>query len=238
MAALVFIHGAWHGGWCWEPFAEILRAQGHAVAAPDMPGKGGLADYAAHALEAVCTLPEPPILVGHSQGGMVCTAAAEQSPERIRGLVYLAAFLPRAGQSIVDILRENKVKMPLPYLNISPDKSQTTAKLEVMEDYFYHDCPRDFLLRAQAAVRPEPMALSLESVAITAERFGRLPRAYIECLQDRAIPLALQRAMQAATPCRPVLSLDTGHLPFLADPEGLAAALQRAIAEMPLPSTH
>lgn len=238
MAALVFIHGAWHYGWCWQPLAEILRALGHAVAAPDMPGQGGLADYAAQALEAVCALPEPAILVGHSQGGMVCTAVAEQAMERICGLVYLAAFLPRSGQSIADILRENKVKMPLPYLNVSPDKSQTTAKLEVMEEYLYHDCAREFLLRAQATARPEPMALSLESVAATAERFGSLPRAYIECLRDRAIPLALQRAMHAATPCRPVLGMDTGHLPFLVDPEGLAAALQRAIGEMPLPSTH
>jgi len=238
MAALLFIHGAWHGGWCWEPLANLLRAQGHIVAAPDMPGTGGLADYTACALEALRALPEPPILVGHSQGGLVITAVAEQAPNEIRGLVYVCAFLPRPGQSISGILRENNVKMPLPFVNVSDDRLWTSVKPGAMEEYIYHDCPRDSLLRAQSAVRPEPAALSKDSIDTTAARFGRLPRAYIECLRDRVIPLPVQRAMHAATPCRPVLSMDTGHAPFCSDPSTLAAVLQRAMAEMPLPSTH
>lgn len=238
MAALLFIHGAWHGGWCWEPLVRLLRGQGHSIAAPDMPGSGGLDDYTACALDALRKLSEPPLVVGHSQGGVVITALAEQAPEEIRGLVYLCAFLPRAGQSISGILRENGVKMPLPFVHVSDDRRWTFLKPEAMEEYIYHDCPHDSVRRAQSAARGEPAALSKDSVETTAARFGSVPRAYVECLRDRVIPLAVQRAMQTATPCRPVLSLDTGHAPFLADPAALAAVLQRLITEMPLPSTH
>jgi len=59
-------------------------------------------------------------------------------------------------------------------------------------------------------------------VAVTQENFGRVPRVYIECLQDRAIPPALQKQMYTATPCRNVLSMDTSHSPFFSAPRALA----------------
>jgi hypothetical protein len=67
----------------------------------------------------------------------------------------------------------------------------------------------------------------LTPVAISAERAGRVPRAYIECLKDRALPVWLQRQMQAAQPCDPVLSMATGHSPFAAAPAALALELAR-----------
>jgi hypothetical protein len=57
------------------------------------------------------------------------------------------------------------------------------------------------------------------------ERFGRVPRAYIETTRDRTISLAAQRAMQAALPCAPVFTLDTDHSAFLSQPEALARIL-------------
>lgn len=203
-----------------------------------MPGQGDLANYLERTGEAVKRVTSSVILVGHSQGGMVITAAAERFADRIAGLVYVAAFLPKSGQSIVDILRENKVRMPLPYLNVSADRAWTTARAEAVREYLYHDCPEELCLRALKLLRPEPMALSTGKVTTTAERFGRIPRAYIECLEDRAIPIALQRAMHAATPCAPVLSLPGGHARFFAGPEPLVEMLHTLAGEMAPPSTH
>jgi hypothetical protein len=71
----------------------------------------------------------------------------------------------------------------------------------------------------------EPMSVFVTPLRLTAERFGRVPRAYIETVYDNAVPLALQRAMQAALPCNPVVTLDTDHSPFYSAPGALADAL-------------
>jgi hypothetical protein len=52
-----------------------------------------------------------------------------------------------------------------------------------------------------------------------------VPRVYIECLRDRAIPPALQRQMHSASPCQRLLALDTDHSPFFSKPDELAALL-------------
>jgi pimeloyl-ACP methyl ester carboxylesterase len=203
-----------------------------------MPGHGDLAHYIEKTGESINGITPPVILVGHSQGGVVITGAAERHCDRVAGVVYVAAFLPKSGQSIVDILRENNVRMPLPYLNVSADRAWTTAKTELLREYIYHDCPPELYQRAVERIRPEPMALSTTKVLTTATRYGRLPRAYIECMEDRAIPPALQRAMYTATPCSTVLSLPGGHAQFFAEPERLVEMLHTLAGEMAAPSTH
>ena len=108
MAAFLLIHGAWHGGWCWERLVPELEARGHEVHAPALPGHGGdpaepagvsMDDYVERAASTLRAMPEPAIVVGHSMGGMVVSAAAQAEPERVRALVYLCAFLPGTGRA-------------------------------------------------------------------------------------------------------------------------------------------
>jgi pimeloyl-ACP methyl ester carboxylesterase len=203
-----------------------------------MPSHGDLADYISKTGESLDRITTPAILVGHSQGGIVVTGAAEKYWNRIACVVYVAAFLPKSGQSIVDILRENNVAMPLPYLNVSADRAWTTAKREALEEYIYHDCPPELYRRALERIRPEPMALSTAKVVTTPARYGGIPRAYIECVEDRAIPISLQRAMYTATPCSTVLTLTGGHARFFAEPHALVEILHTLASEMEPPSTH
>jgi hypothetical protein len=74
------------------------------------------------------------------------------------------------------------------------------------------------------------MALWLTPLALSDDGFGRVPRIYVECQQDRAIPLALQRLMIAAMSC-PVVRLDTDHSPFYSAPSQLAATLASIAAK-------
>ena len=71
-------------------------------------------------------------------------------------------------------------------------------------------------------MRPEPLKPLVTPLRVTMERFGRIPRAYIECSQDRTITLGAQRRMQAALPCDPVLTLASDHSPFFSQPTALA----------------
>ncbi len=115
MATFVLVHGAWHGGWCWQRVAEPLRKQGHTVFTPTLTGLGERAhllnpsvDLITHVRDIVGVLEveelEKVVLVGHSYAGMVITGAADTATQRIDAMVYLDAFMPQPGQSMIDLL--------------------------------------------------------------------------------------------------------------------------------------
>jgi hypothetical protein len=76
-----------------------------------------------------------------------------------------------------------------------------------------------------ARIRPEPRFALLSPLALSPARYGKVPRAYIECSDDELIPLSLQRAMQARQPCAPVRTIAADHCPNYSAPERLAEAL-------------
>src|ERR1035441_10945961 len=111
MARILLVHGAFGGAWCWEPVMPGLRAAGHDVQALDLPGDGEdqtplaqvtLDAYARRVCGALAS-GEPAVLVGHSMGGIVVTQAAARSPQHVAALIYVAAFLPADGQSLMDL---------------------------------------------------------------------------------------------------------------------------------------
>ena len=117
MATFVLVHGAWHGGWCYRDTAKALRDAGHTVFTPTHTGVGERAHQAAEniTLEThirdVCGCIEAEelndvILCGHSYGGMVITGVADRMAERIRSLVYLDAFVPENGESLIDLINK------------------------------------------------------------------------------------------------------------------------------------
>ena len=117
MATFVLVHGAWHGGWCYRDTAQALRAAGHTVHTPTHTGVGDRAHQSAEniTLEThirdVCGVIEAEeltdvILCGHSYGGMVISGVADRLPGRIRALVYLDAFVPEHGQSLIGLIRQ------------------------------------------------------------------------------------------------------------------------------------
>ncbi len=117
MATFVLVHGAWHGGWCYRDTAAALRAAGHTVFTPTHTGLGERAHQAGQdiTLEThvrdVCGCIEAEelsdvILCGHSYGGMVITGVADRLPDRIKALVYLDAYVPEHGESMIDQYRK------------------------------------------------------------------------------------------------------------------------------------
>ncbi|MBL8202339.1 MAG: alpha/beta fold hydrolase [Chromatiales bacterium] len=234
MATFVLVHGAWHGAWCWRHVASLLRDRGHDVLAPDLPGHGddpadlaaqSLENYASRIQDIVRGCRGAVVLVGHSLGGLVISAAAEALPERIRRLVYVTGFLPRDGDSLVRICSVDPGN-PLNAASVrTPDGKCVTVDPERLRELFFADCPGEDFALASARLGPEPIAVMFQTVHVTPSRFGRVPRAYIHCSRDVALPLFVQEQMVAASPCQTVLTLPTGHSPFFAAPERLAGML-------------
>lgn len=113
MATYVFVHGAWHGGWCWERLVARLRQDGAGIYTPTLTGLGDRAHLLSrsvsletHIADVLQLLEEEDlsdvILVGHSYAGVVVTSVAGRVPGRLARLVYLDAVVPRCGQCLLD----------------------------------------------------------------------------------------------------------------------------------------
>ena len=236
MSTFVLVHGAWHGGWCWHKVVARLEAAGHRAIAPDLPSLGAdktpIRDVTAHTWpdhvgRLVAAQAEPVVLVGHSRGGMVISQVAEALPERIATLVYLSAYLPRDGESLLEAAQSgfNAGSLILPNMVMSDDGTASTIREAALREAFYGQCSDDDVALARLLLQPEAMAPLLAPLHITPQRFGSVRRVYIECLRDRALLPAFQRELQRQVPCQTVLSIDTDHSPFFSAPDTLAAQL-------------
>jgi pimeloyl-ACP methyl ester carboxylesterase len=234
MATFVLISGAWHAAWCWERVVPLLEASGHTVVAPDLLGMGPdptpvstvtLADWAEQVAGIVRKQAERVILVGHSRGGIVISEAAERVPERVDRLVYLAAYLLNNGSSIRDASSRIPHEGRGEVTEIRPDGT-VVLKEDAVRPVFYNGTPDPWVARAQAQVTPESLSALTTPVHVTERRYGTVPRAYIECTLDNAVPIALQRSFQSDLPCDRVITLATDHSPFYSAPELLAEALE------------
>src|SRR3569833_3228144 len=234
MSTFILVHGSWHGAWCWYKLAPRLEKLGHTVIAPALPSLGrdrtpvnrvSLATWRRHICEVVESASEPVVLVGHSRGGIVISEVAEHLPERVRRLVYLCAFLLRDGQCLSDVASSDESSLIPANVVMSEDKISSVIRPEALRDAFYGECSDEDYSLAKLCVQPEATLPLVTKLELTAEKFGKVPRAYIECLRDRAIPTALQRRMRASWPCQQVFALDTDHSPFFSRPDELTALL-------------
>lgn len=236
---IVLIAGAWHGAWCWIRITPLLQAAGHRVLAPDLLGMGEdstplvgvtLAAWSDQVARIIKQEVDPVILVGHSRSGIVISEVAEQVPERIATLVYLSGSLIPTGESIY-----TKARKPQPgELDILQMRADGSAMLpnDLAAATFYNTTPAEWVTAALAKLSPEPLWVHAAPLALTAERYGRVKRAYIETLRDNAVPLETQRSMQAVLPCFPIYALDSDHSPFLSQPDELAKCLLSVAAEV------
>jgi len=232
VATFVLVHGAWHGAWCWRDLVPLLEEEGHSVLVPELPGHGQdnapvsdmtLENYARRVQEKIEEAGEPVVLVGHSMGGIVVTQAAEYAAPNIRKVVYLTAFLPADGQALVDLAGSFEgADNVQPSLVVDEASGTCTIADEALVPLFYAECSDEDAAWACSNLKPEALAAFVTPVRLTDERYGSLPRAYIECVRDGAITIDLQRHMVEARPCDPVLTLDTDHSPFLSRTRELA----------------
>ena len=234
MSTFVLVHGAWHGGWCWYKVAARLRQKGHTVLVPDLPGHGrdqtpinavSMQSYAQRVADVIRTANEPVILVGHSMGGFVISAAAEQQPQTVAKLVYVAAFLLEDGQTFGDAASRDAGSTASGWLVPSADGASVTVAVSQLKDLFYGECSDEDVALAELSLGPESSAVLGARIHVTAEQWGRIPRVYIECTNDRAVSIGSQRAMVERLPCEKVITMRTDHSPFLSAPEALAAHL-------------
>ena len=232
MSIFVLIPGAWHGAWCWQRVTPLLIAAGHEVRTPELLGMGedttplsavSLGVWADQIAGLVVRESEPVILVGHSRGGVVISEAAERAPDRIATLVYLAGSMLPDGAAILDYVPQPDPDGPQ-VLDMREDGSAMLLD-PFLTMSFYNATSEEWASLARSKLTYEPLGVHATPLRLTAERFGRVRRAYIRTTQDNAVTTDMQDRMLADLPCDPVLTLDTDHAPFFSNPEALVDCL-------------
>ena len=236
MSDILLVHGSCHGAWCWRDLIPALEALGHDARAMDMPSHGDDTTPLSQVTLDSCTqsvvdaLRDDTVVVAHSWGGFPATLAADITPAKFRRLVYLCAYVPREGLSLVDMRKLAPRQPILKAVDRGEDGMSYGVFPEQAQEVFYADCPAgttEFALAhlsAQATLpQTTPARLSQGHLAV--------PRSYIRTLHDNAIPTEFQAEMVADWPREDVYEMVTSHSPFFADPSGLAALIDKIVKE-------
>ncbi|MEM7745201.1 MAG: alpha/beta hydrolase family protein [Pseudomonadota bacterium] len=229
----VLLHGAWHGGWCWERVAEPLRARGHRVTTPTQTGLG----ERAHLLSEHLTLEtfiqdlvnhlayedlSDAILVGHSFGGNAVSGAAERVPERIRSLVYLDCTIMESGESLLDKLAPGKLRERVDAFAASPDGLGIDPP---DPEAFGVTDPADNAWVA-ARLTPHPISTMHAPLPITGPPGGGLSARYIVCTDPPYHSPDRVRAWSTRFGWH-VDEIATGHDAMVTAPDALVEMLDR-----------
>lgn len=233
---LLLIHGGSHGAWCWDRVAPLLQEQGHRVAVLDLPGSGSdttpratltLDDSVTAIVATVDRIPDGPVvLVGHSLGGMPLPAVAAARPDRVTGLVFVAAMVLDAGERGIDLIPADRRPSYFTMAQASGENSLLPT-LDEARRRFFPSLTEQEATALYSRLTPQPLGPYLEPARVGIEDVT-CPRAYVLIEQDVTFPVPVAETFAAKAGVAP-LRVTGDHCLMLTDPQALATALEAAL---------
>jgi pimeloyl-ACP methyl ester carboxylesterase len=232
MATFVLVHGSFHGGWCWQKVARLLRQSGHEVYAPTLTGLGERSHLATpktglelHIQDILQVLEyedlRDVVLVGHSYAGMIITSVAEQVPQRVAHLIYLDAFIPHEGKSAFDLMPGTEKQWT--QTAVSQGEGWLVPPMSPMDMGITNPADAAWV---QSRLKPMPLLTHQQPFQVSSNQVGQLPRTYILCTQF-GFHATAREAKKLGWDC---FELETGHDAMITMPNELALTLNKAIA--------
>jgi pimeloyl-ACP methyl ester carboxylesterase len=248
MATYVLVHGAFHGSWCWSRLIPLLEAAGHVAYGPSLTGLGDRAallspevGLSTHVEDITGLIREKDmrnvILLGHSYGAMVSTGGAmvstgvaDQSPDRVQHLVYLDSFVPRSGESMVDVgalviaAFRREARRHGDGWRVEPPKPSRIGGLFGVTTEPDLSWVRSMVTPQSLKTFEEPLRLADPGIV------ARFPRTHIWCTGGGPLVLLLRRLVgpRALPPKEPgwrLRRLSSGHDAMIITPRALAELL-------------
>jgi pimeloyl-ACP methyl ester carboxylesterase len=240
MKNILLIHGAWGGAWEFQEFIETLGKRGHRAHAIDLPGHGKstvptskvtMEAYVERVIEVAHTIEGPIVLVGHSLAGAIISQVAERIPEKIERLVYVAASLPRNGETALGLMQSDEAGELLPNIVFSDDQSFATLEPEAVRNLLLHDVKEPE--RAAKLVSKFDVNQATEPfmfpVKLSNEAFGSVAKSYVRASLDKVMSLSLQDRMISAWKVETIFTLESGHFPMMSIPDRFVEVLSEAV---------
>lgn len=236
----ILVHGAWHPASVWGKVKDKLEQKGHVVETVQLAGLGNdttplaqinLQTHVDSVVARINRQSGSVILVGHSYGGMVISRVGELLPTKIDKLVYVAAFMPISGESLIDLAVQDSLSVVTQ--NITINYPAITIPSQYIKEAFYNYSLQNNNQPLQNEIdtiipllRPHPVQTLLDTV-ILGSNFASLSKYYVECPDDQAITPYLQQMMYNRYPNTQVHTINNSdHSPFITRPNQLANYLK------------
>ncbi|MDO8770117.1 MAG: alpha/beta hydrolase family protein [Burkholderiaceae bacterium] len=238
MANFVLVHGAWHGGWCWQRVTLALQQQGHRVHAVTLTGLGERAHLLApsitldtHIDDVISAIEveelHDVVLAVHSYAGMIGTAVADRLGKHLKHLVYVDAVIPKPGESWSSTQSAATQQQRLSAAQASTRFSFPPPDPEV---FGLHDADHAWVKRRQT---PHPGNTYQAPLDFDIKRVAAIPRTFVNCTQPALATIEPSRLRAkdpkfwdgAWLPNSKIVELKTGHDPMISDPAGLTRIL-------------
>lgn len=238
MANFVLVHGAWHGGWCWQRVTSLLQQQGHRVHAVTLTGLGERAHLLAPAITLDTHIDDvvsaieveelhDVILAVHSYAGMIGTAVADRLGKHLKHLVYVDAVVPKPGESWSSTQSAATQQQRLSAAQASTRFSFPPPDPEV---FGLQGEDREWVKRRQT---PHPGNTYQAPLDFDMKRVAAVPRTFVNCTQPALATIEPSRLRVkdpkfwdgAWLPNSKVVELKTGHDPMITEPAALAKIL-------------
>ncbi len=220
---VVLVHGGFVDGSGWRRVYDILRSDGYEVRVVQNPTLSLEGDVAA-TRRIIDAQDEPVVLVGHSYGGAVITAAGNDP--NVAALIYIAAFAPDAGESVNTLIADPPPGAPVPPI-LPPQDGFLFLDREKFHDSFAGDVDADeaaFMADSQV-----PWGLDALGEAITEPAWRNTPSWYLLTTEDRMIPPPAQQMMSARAGST-VQEVAASHSVFISQPAAVAEIIERGAA--------
>ena len=221
--AIVLVHGAFADGSSWQHVIPLLQEDGYIVTAVQNP-MTSLADDIATTKRAIEMQKGPVVLVGHSYGGMVITAAAAQNPN-VKALVYIAAFAPDTGESAGALLKRSKAPDELGPALMPDAGGFLYINREKFHDVFAKDIPPS---EARiAAATQKPIFGGIFETPVEAAGWKNIPSWCLVATEDHAISPDLERFMAKRINATTV-EVKASHVAFISHPKEVVKLIKAA----------
>jgi pimeloyl-ACP methyl ester carboxylesterase len=231
----VFVHGAMVDGTAWYKIVKPLESAGNKVIIINLPAHGkddtkisGVTynSYLKIITDSINAQNEKVILVGHSMAGLLIASIAEQMPEKIEKLVFVAAFIPQNGDNVFNLNGKDKLSQFGPNLVVADDKSNAKLKTEKIKEVFCSDCSAEDISLLTLSQKAEPLTPLAEQIVLTDKNYNSIPKYIIQTELDNAITFGFQKEMAStAKNVEKVTTIKSGHLPFISQPKKLIKIL-------------
>lgn len=233
----VLIHGAWHGGWCWDGVIKELEKQGHTAQAPTMPGhnpgddRSGITfdDYVGKISSVLAKQDSAVVLAGHSSAGFLLQMAAPKTPDKIQQLIFHNAFILPDGKCQFDLVPPEASEGMTAAANASPDNC-----VPVIEDFVRHQLMAGESTEAQDALIsrlvPQPMALFTTPVNTAEFEKLTIPKTVLFCNDDASLPPGAYLGMAQGLGDFKLVEVSGSHESIFTNPAVVAEGLMRAVA--------
>ena len=233
MSTYVLVHGGGHGGWCWVRLARVLRAHGHEVYAPTLTGFGDRCHlrspetaFDTFVTDVVQVVEfedlTDVLLVGHSMGGVVIPRVAQEIPDRIRQVIWLAAVVCADGENLLQAVPPSPEMTAA--VTVLPNGTIKTDQRLIVEGVLSDGTPeeKEWVL---ARHRPYPQAALTEPGRLTEFLALGLPTGYVTALRDVAVPPDRAAVFADRLPGAARAEVDSSHDCMISRPAETAAAL-------------